>query len=107
MAILQWNKIPIKIIANNADFVDSFSSNQVIELPDYIGMNEYAVKLIKSKQPPYRPIYDLSPVILKTLKTYIKIHLKSGFIQSSKFPASAYFFFDKKPDSNFRLSINY
>ena len=44
---------------------------------------------------------------LKTLKTYIDTHLKTGFIQPSKSPASAPILFDKKPDSSFWLCVNY
>ncbi len=51
-----------------------------MELPENTGMNEHAIKLIEGKQPPYEPIYALSPVELETLKTYIKTHLKTGFI---------------------------
>ncbi len=43
-------------------------------------MNEHVIELIDGKQSPYKPIYALSPVELETLKTYIKTHLKTGFI---------------------------
>ncbi len=46
-----------------------------MELPENIGMNKYAIKLIEGKQPSYRPIYVLSPIELEILKTYIKIYL--------------------------------
>ncbi len=51
-----------------------------MELPENTGMNKYAIKLIKRKQPSYKPIYALSPVELEILKTYIKTHLKTRFI---------------------------
>ena len=41
------------------------------------------------------------------LKSYIKTHLKTGFIRPSEFPASAPIFFDKKFDSIFHLYIDY
>ena len=44
---------------------------------------------------------------LKTLKTYIKTHLKTGFIQSSKFSTFASILFNKKPNDSFWLCINY
>ena len=44
---------------------------------------------------------------LETLKTYIKTHLKTGFIQSSKSPAGAPILFNKKPDGNLYLCIDY
>lgn len=44
-------------------------------------MNKYAIQLIDGKQPLYKTIYILSPVKLKTLKTYIKTYQITGFIQ--------------------------
>lgn len=55
-----------------------------MELSENTGMNEYTIKLIKDKQPPYRPIYTLNSVKLETLKAYIETHLTTRFIQSSK-----------------------
>ncbi len=51
-----------------------------MELSENTGMNEHAIELIEGKQPPYGPIYTLSPVELETLKTYIETYLKTGFI---------------------------
>ncbi len=78
-----------------------------MELPENTGMNEHAIELIEGKQPLYGPIYVLSPVELKTLKAYIKTHLKTGFIQPSKSPAEAPILFDKKPDGSLRLCVDY
>ena len=44
---------------------------------------------------------------LETLKTYIKTHLKTGFIRPSKSPAGAPILFDKKPDGSFCLCVDY
>lgn len=70
-------------------------------------MNKYAIVLIEAKQPPYRLIYTLSLMELKTLKSYIKTHLKIKFTQFFKSPVGAPIFFDKKPDGSFYLYINY
>ncbi len=78
-----------------------------MELPENTGMNEHAIKLIEGKQPPYGPIYTLSPVELEMLKTYIETHLKTGFIQPSKSPAGALILFDKKPDGRLCLYVDY
>lgn len=51
-----------------------------MELPEITGINKYIVKLENRKKPFYGPIYSLGAVELETLKTYIKIHLKNGFI---------------------------
>lgn len=72
-----------------------------------IDSNKHAIKLVDGKQPHYGPIYTLSPIELETLKTYIKTHLKTGFIQSFKSAASAPILFDKKSDNSFYLYIDY
>ncbi len=78
-----------------------------MELPENTGMNEHAIELVDGKQPPYGPIYALSPVKLETLKTYIETHLKTDFIRPSKSPAGALILFDKKLNSSLRLCVNY
>ncbi len=78
-----------------------------MELLENTSMNEHAIELIEGKQPPYGPIYALSPVEVETLKTYIKTHLKTGFIRPSKSPAGASILFDKKPDGSLHLCVDY
>ncbi len=78
-----------------------------MELPENTGINEHAIELIERKQLPYEPIYALSPVELETLKTYIEIHLKTGFIRPFKPPARASILFDKKLDGSLRLYVDY
>ena len=78
-----------------------------MELPENTGINEHAIELVESKQPPYGPIYSLGPVELETLKAYIETHLKTGFIRPSKSPAGAPIFFDKKPDGSLQLWVDY
>ncbi len=107
IAALQWNKAFIKIPVEYFDYVNVFSTDLIIELTKNTGINEHAIKLIKEKQLLYRPIYALSPVELETLKTYIKTHLKSGFIQSFKSFVGAPILFDKKSDGSLRLYIDY
>lgn len=77
-----------------------------MELLENTSMNEHAAKLINRKQLFYDPIYTLSLVELKILKTYIEIYLKTRFIQSSKSPADTSILFDKKPNSNFYLYVS-
>lgn len=78
-----------------------------MELSENTGINEHAIKLIDGKLLLYRPIYALSVVELEILKMYIETHLKPGFIWPSKFFASTFIFFDKKPDKTFWLYVNY
>ncbi len=107
IAALQWDKAPTKIPAEYSDYADVFSLDLAMELPENTGMNEHAIELIDGKQPPYGPIYALSPVELETLKAYIETHLKTGFIRPSKSPAGAPILFDKKPDGSLRLCVDY
>ena len=44
---------------------------------------------------------------LEILKTYIKTHLKTGFIQPFRSPADAPILFDKKQDNSFWLCVDY
>ncbi len=78
-----------------------------MELPENTDINKYAIELIEGKQPPYGPIYALSPVELETLKAYIKTHLKTGFIRPFKSPADAPILFDEKPDNSLHLCMDY
>ena len=78
-----------------------------MELPENTSIIEYAIDFVGGKQPPYGPIYSLSPIRLETQKTYIKTHLKTGFICPSKSPADAPILFDKKPDRSLCLCVNY
>ena len=44
---------------------------------------------------------------LEILKAYIKNNLINGFIRFFNFPAKALIFFNKKPDGNLRLYVDY
>ncbi len=107
IAALQQDKIPTKISLEYSDYADVFLFDLLIELPENTGINEYAIELVKDKQPPYGPIYSSSPVELETLKTYLETHLKTGFIRPSKSPTGAPILFDKKPYGSLRLCVDY
>ena len=79
MALIQ-DEAPTKVPPEYADYADVFSFDLAMKLPKNIGINEHAIELQDDKQPPYGPIYSPGPVELETLKTYIKTHLKTGFI---------------------------
>ena len=97
----------VKILDKYSDFTNVFSEEKALVLPERTELNEHAIDLEDGKQPPYGPIYSLGPVELETLKTYIKTHLKTGFIRPSKSPASAPILFDKKTNGSFRLCVDY
>ena len=101
------NKALNSILTKYSDFADVFSLELASELPEYTEINDHAIKLVDNRQPFYRPIYSLEPVELKTLKTYIETNLANGFIRLSKSPARASIFFDKKPDGNLQLCVDY
>ena len=78
---LQQEKAPTKIPPEYADYANVFLfSKLAIELPENTDINKHAVELKDGKQLPYGPIYSLDPVELKTFKTYIETHFKTGFI---------------------------
>ena len=106
LALIQ-DKAPTKVLPEYADYADVFSFDLAMKLPENTGINEHAIELQDGKQPLYGLIYSLRPVELETLKTYIKTHLKTGFIQPSKSSANTAILFDKKPDGSFRLCVNY
>ena len=95
------------VLAKYLDFANVFSKKPANVFSEQIGANEHAVKLEKSKLPPYRPIYSLWPVKFKTFKTYIKINLANKFIRASKSPASALILFFCRSNSSFHLCVNY
>ncbi len=49
LAALWWYKASTKISAKYFDYADVFSSNLAMELPENIGINKYAIKLIDGK----------------------------------------------------------
>lgn len=69
MASLKANEALTAILSKYVDLADAFSSDLVTELPKYTRINNHAIKLIDSKQPPYKPIYSLEPMELEILKT--------------------------------------
>ena len=79
----------ITVPAKYSDFADVFSKESAEVLPKRTKINEHAIKLEDSKQPPYRPIYSLGPIELETLKTYIEI--KPGQQFHSTFEVSRWY----------------
>ena len=105
MALLLAKKVTV--LAKYSDFLNVFLEKLANILLEQTGVNEYAIELEKSKQPPYRPIYSLELVELKILKIYIKANLANGFIRASKTSANTLILFVCKPDGSFCLCVNY
>ena len=97
----------VTVSAKYLDFADVFLKKSANVLWKQTEINEYAIKLEKGKQPPYRPIYSLGPVELKTLKTYIEINLGNGFIKALKSLADALILFVSKLNSSLHLCVDY
>ena len=87
--------------------INVFLFDLAMKLPKNTGINKYAIELKNGKQPTYRSFYSLRPVELEILKTYIKTHLKTGFIQPFKSLACAFILFNKKAESSLCLCVNY
>ena len=81
IAHLKPDKVFIKVFNKYANFIDVFSSKLVTKFSKYIGINDYAIKLINDWQFLYDFIYSLRPIELKILKTYIQDNLLNGFIK--------------------------
>ena len=52
-----------------SDFANVFLEKSANVFPERTSANEHAIELEEGKQPPYRPIYSLGPIELKTFKT--------------------------------------
>ena len=70
---LLFDEALTKISAEYSDYSNVFLAENVAELLENIGINKYAIELKEDKQPSFGSIYNLDPVELETLKTYINI----------------------------------
>lgn len=92
--LLLANETLNNVLPKYSDYADVFSPDLAIGLPKHIGINDYTIKLKKSKQLAHSPIYSLDPGELETFKTYIKTHLKTWLISSFTFPVGPLIFFE-------------
>ena len=103
MLLTKEVNVPVKY----SDFANVFLEKWVNVLPERTGANEHAIELEEGKQPSYGPIYSLGLVELETFKNYIETNVANGFIWASKSLAAAPIMFVHKPDSSFRMYVNY
>ena len=68
---------------------------------------DLAIELQPGKEPPYGPIYPLSPWELATLKEWLEENLKRGFIRESRSPAGAPILFAPKKDGGLQMCVDY
>ena len=97
----------VTVLAEYTDFADVFLEKLANILSKQTGVNKYAIKLEKDKQPPYGPIYSLGPVELKIFKTYIKTNLTNGFNQASNSLVGTPILFVHKLNNSLCLYVNY
>lgn len=64
-----------------------------MELPKYIKINDYTIKLKKSKQLSFELIYSLELVNLEILKIFIKINLANSFTRLFKYSDGIFILF--------------
>ena len=105
LALLMTKEVTVP--TEYSDFADFFLEKSANVLQKRTRANKHAIKLEKSKQLSYGPIYSLGPVELKTLKIYIKTNLSKGFIRALELPADSPVIFVRKPDDRLCLYINY
>lgn len=95
------------IFLEYSNLVDVFSPKLVVELANYIRINNHIIYLINNKQPFCKLIYSPEFMELKILTTYIKINLANYFIIPLKSFVDAPIFFVWKFDNSFCLYVNY
>lgn len=77
---LLFDKALIIVPAKYFRYSNVFLVENAMELPEYIGMNNYTSKPEEGKQLFFSPIYSSKPVELETLKSFIEITLANNFI---------------------------
>ena len=82
---------------------DKVKANRLPEHRPY----DCPIDLQLGKEPPWGPIYNLSPTELEVLREYIDENLANEFIQHSRSPVGAPIFFVKKKDGSLRLVVDY
>ena len=95
------------VLTKYSNYSNVFSAKNVAKLLKNIRMNEFTIKLEKSKQLLFGLIYNLGPIELEILKIYIDTNLANSFIYLFMSPVRALILFDKKPDKSLRLYIDY
>ena len=98
MVLLMVDKTSGSILFKYTNLIDVFSKDLAVELSEYIGINDFTIKLIERHQLSYKSSYILRPIELKALKTYIKTYLANNFLKLSKFSISAPILLIKKPN---------
>lgn len=107
IALLKFDKTSTTISPKYFNFVDVFSLELPIILSEYTEINDYVIFLVDGKQSLYKPIYSLTSMELKILKTHIITKSANDFIRPSKPFAYTSILFIEKPDNDLCLCIDY
>ena len=89
------------------DFADVLLEKSANVLSERTRANKHAIELEEGKELSYEHIHSLEPVEFETFKTYIKTNLANGFIRVLKSLVGAAILLLRKPNSSFRLCVNY
>ena len=87
-------------------YIDVFSTTNAKKLAPHRDI-DLAIELQPGKEPPYGPIYPLSPRELDALREFLEENVAKGFIRESTSPAGAPILFAPKKDGSLRLCVDY
>ena len=99
-------KAPFTLLDQLSDLATVFNIDKASGLLDY-SLSDYAINLVDSKTPLYRPIYPLGERKLATLRKYIDNSLELGRLRHSTSAAGSLILFVPKKDRELRLYVNY
>ena len=89
-----------------SSYTDVFSTEKASVLPQNKA-TDHSISTIDGKEPPYGPLYNLSPRELEVLREYLEKALQNGWIRHSTSPAGAPVLFVLKKDGSLRLCVDY
>jgi hypothetical protein len=98
--------VEVQLQSKYQEFSDIFDKVKASTLPEHRPY-DCPIDLKPEKEPPWGPIYNLSPSELKVLREFIDENLANGLIRHSRSPAGAPIFFVKKKDGSLRLVVDY
>jgi hypothetical protein len=87
-------------------YADVFSEGVAKELPPHRPY-DHPIDIEEGETPPFRKMYNMSELELKSLKDYLDDMLGKGFIRPSSSSAGAPVLFARKKDGSLRLCVDY
>ena len=105
--MLKANKASNTIFVKYSNYIEVFLFKLATKFLEYIGINNYTIKLKKDQQLFYGLIYSLVQIELEILKAYIKLNLGNEFSKPSTSLVKTPIFLDYKFNRSLYLYINY